>query len=182
MKYAMIFIILFLVACVPQQPKLYGSNKTANFARKIDATNRFPIEPQWPNVLRKEPIISGDNDIVYADLIITQINCNKFNWAHKDEKLYTPIEAQQKGWGDCKDAALCKYYKLRAIGAKPEQLNLWQGWYGSRYEGHLTLAVRIGERQYILDNMDNSIIEAKDYMHKKFEPYTRFNEIGWDIN
>jgi hypothetical protein len=182
MKYVTILILFSVVACAPSRPIFYGTNKTDNFARKIDYTKGFYIQPQWSEVLKRQPVISGNRTVIYADLVAVQALCNTFKWAHKDEKLSTPQEAQLKGWGDCKDAAICKYYKLRAIGAKPEQLNLWQGWYGDKYAGHLTLAVRIGDKQYILDDMSDIIIEAKLYMHKDFEPYARFNEIGWSLD
>lgn len=182
MAYMKYVLLLLLIACAPTKPLFYGSNKTDNFVRNIEYTDNFIIEPGWQEVLKKQPVISSNRDISYSSLVLTQTSCNNFKWVHKDERLYTPIEAQAKGWGDCKDAALCKYYKLRALGAKPEQLNLWQGWYGNRYLGHMILAVRIADKQYILDDMDNTVIEAKNYMHKDFEPYARFNEIGWDIN
>lgn len=173
-------ILLCLLSACTIKPYFYGINKTDNFVRKIEVTDNFAIENQWPSVLKKQPIISGHRNITHSDLILVQTQCNHFKWAHKNDILSTPKEAQLKGWGDCKDATLCKYYKLRAIGATPDQLNIWQGWYGSGYEEHMTLAVRIKNKQYILDDMTNNLIEAKDYMHKDFEPYARFNEIGWD--
>lgn len=182
MQYIFVIFILFLTNCAPTKPLMYGMNKTDNYVRKIRTTKIFIIEPQWPDILKRQPIISGHGHMAYADLITVQSQCNKFHWAHKDDNLYTPNEAQIKGWGDCKDAAICKYYKLRALGAKPQQLNLWQGWYGKRYEGHMTLAVKLGKNQYILDDMNDKIIKANDYMHKTFEPYARLNEIGWDID
>lgn len=175
----LLILLVFLVSCT-QKPVLYGSNKTNNYARYIERTPEFILEKHWPRVLRKQPIIEGTQKPSYEQLIAAQEECNNFNWAHKDEEWSTPIEAKAKGWGDCKDSAICKYYKLRAIGWKPEQLNLWSGWYGTKYIGHLTLAVRLGDKQYILDDMYASPVLAEEYMHKVFEPYSRFNEIGWD--
>lgn len=175
-----ILIILLLTACV-SQPQLYGANKTDNFARNITLSEEFSLEKKWPGVLKRQPIISSKGIPKYEDLILVQTSCNNFNWAHKNEEWSTPLEAQSKGWGDCKDAAICKYYKLRALGWKPEQLNLWSGWYGTSYQEHLTLAVRLGNSQYILDDMYDKPILAKEYMHKVFDPYSRFNEVGWDF-
>lgn len=174
-----LILIIFLSSCA-EKPTLYGSNKTSNYARNIERTSEFELEIHWPQVLKRQPIIEGKQTPSYGQLVSIQNECNNFNWAHKDEEWSTPNEAIHKGWGDCKDSAICKYYKLRALGWKPEQLNLWSGWYGSKYLGHLTLAVRLGDKQYVLDDMYAYPIPAEEYMHKVFEPYSRFNEIGWD--
>jgi hypothetical protein len=181
MKHLCVAFLIVLVACT-SKPRFYGVNKTDNFVIQIDRTDSFITEPGWGDVLKREPIISGKGKITLQDLENVQIECNQFNWAHKDERWSTTTEAKLKGWGDCKDAAMCKYRKLRALGAKINQLNLWSGWFGGGYKGHVTLAVHLEEKQYILDNMNNNVILAKDYMHKYFEPYVRFNEVGWDIN
>lgn len=177
-----LILLLCIVACAPQKPALYGSNHTDNYARSILPTKDFLIEPQWPEMLKRQPIIIGKRKLTYSDLVAAQARCNQFNWAHKDEKLSTPKEAQAKGWGDCKDAAICKYYWLRSLGGGPEQINIWQGWYGKKYEGHLTLAVRIGADQWVLDDTLALPARAEKYMHKVFEPYARFNEVGYDVN
>lgn len=175
-----LIILLCLASCSTTQPKLYGSNKTDNYARRIEISE-YMSKKEWVEVLKRQPIKIGKGNPSLHDLVKVQTECNNFNWAHKDENWSTPLEARQKNWGDCKDAAICKYYKLRALGWKPEQLNLWSGWYGKKYEGHLTLAVRLGNAQYILDDMNNAVIPAKEYMHKIFEPYRRLNELGEDF-
>lgn len=181
MKHIFVILILLLSACAPAKPHWYGVSKTDNFVRELDPTNEF-LDKQWGEVLEKEPVKPGKGKVTLKDLERIQTECNQFDWAHKDEKWSTTEEAKAKGWGDCKDAAMCKYRALRLLGLSPSQANLWSGWMGDKYTGHLTLAVEVGKQEYILDSNKDDIVLAKDFMHKEFEPYSRFNEIGWDIN
>lgn len=166
-----------------QKPDWYGVNQTNNYVKPLVYTKDFlGAQKDWNDVLKRQPIVSSNRNPQYKDLINTQVLCNTFKWAHYKDELSTPKEAQTKGWGDCKDAAICKYYKLRALGWEANQMNLWSGWYGKKYEKHLTLAIQFNNNQYILDDLTNKVQLANNYMHKDFEPFWRLNENGWSVH
>jgi len=86
-----------------------------------------------------------------------------YNW---DEKDYwaTPFEFMQKGLGDCEDYAIGKYFTLKMMGIKEENLRLM---HVTTTDGtaHMVLSVLYDNEYVILDNITDKIelfTERKD--------------------
>lgn len=176
MKY---FLLLLLTACAQ-----YGHPATLkyvnNYAREIESNQDFATLKEWVEVLAKEKITYTPIQPTYADIVRTNNSCN-----NKQYKLThtwpTPSEFKAAPSADCKGFTICKYYALRKVGFKPEQLNIWAGDYNGH--AHMMLVASLNDKQYVLDiGAEANLPEAKDYFYKHFKPAYRFNEIGWDVN
>jgi len=147
---------------------------------------------QWQRVLKDQPIISAGTASM-AGIYKVQADCNgiftqtienlatttdQAIWG-KEDFWATPDEFLAKGAGDCEDFAICKYYALRKLGFKPEQLNIWSGTHVSSGIYHAVLAVELNGTEYVLDNLYGNVFKAKDYMNRYFQPRYRTNEQGW---
>lgn len=183
MKYIFITLIL-LNGCTyglnkPIHGHLMHMKQVNNYAREIEYSKDLRIiEPGFVNILKQQPIIFGKGikTIEVLKKVNNEVNSkNKFDFAPH----MTPNEFKIAKFADCKAYTTTKYYALRALGWKPEELNIWSGDYNGR--AHLMLTARIGDKVYALDIMDQSLPEAKDYFFKNFIPSYRFNEKGLDI-
>lgn len=154
--------------------------KVQNFVREIDkSTNLRVIAPGWIDVLQRQPIKIGKGapSLDKLKAINDRINA-KQSFAHAP--WLTPTEFYNVKQADCKAYATTKYYELRELGWEAKDLNFWSGDY--KGSPHMILVARLGDKQYVLDIMDQSLPEAKDYFYKHFVPSYRFNEKGLDIN
>lgn len=163
---------------------LYIKDKTIEngYTKPLAAWAPRKLTAAWQGVLKRQPVLAKKATPTLESIQNIQKECNNFNWASPDNNWSTPKEAQLKGWGDCKDAAICKYYKLRAAGFSANQLNLWSGWYGKKLQAHLVLAVTLNDKSYILDALSQDTIPAHKYMFKTFHPSHRLNENGWSFD
>lgn len=151
-----------------------------NFAREIDDTSGQIVEPKWAQVLQRQHVVSGKGNPDYGDIMVVNALCNSKPYK-TDPTWPTPEEFARAATGDCKGFAICKYYALRRVGFRPEQLNLWSGDYDGH--SHMILVVSLNGKQYVMDSgAEVNLPEAKDYFYKHFQPAYRFNEKGWDVN
>lgn len=181
------FLALIIAGCTPYQGHPFHIKNVSNYARAIEPTDDFITIKEWMGVLNRQPVISGKGKPTYAVLQEINNNCNKKVYKRATE-WPTPDEFAVAPTGDCKGYAICKYYALRKGGFSANQVNIWSGDYLVdgiiRHKvSHLILAVRLGDKQYILDaGVQSKLPEAKDYFYKQFLPAYRFNENGWDVN
>lgn len=180
-KLLILFCILYTPAYAnkPLHGHPFHNMKVQNFVHKIDISPDLSIiEPGWVGILHRQSLEKGNGVLTFDKLkmVNNKINSKQaFGYA----PWMTPKEFSNVEFADCKAYATTKYYELRALGWKPEQLNLWAGDYDGR--AHLILVARIDDKQYVLDIMDQSLPDAKDYFYKHFVPSYRFNEIGLDV-
>lgn len=155
-----------------------------NFARDIDLRDDTGIIlPEWLDVMKKQPIVSGNAKPSYAMMKKINDDANKKPYA-VNKGWPTPNEFKKAATADCKGYAITKYYEMRKAGWKPEDLNLWIGdfKFGETLVPHVVLVANINGKQYVMDIGDTANLpEAKDYFYKYFLPAYRFNEIGWDV-
>lgn len=176
-------IILIILLCIASNNAFakhpIQNMYVQNFAREIEPSNLKSILPHWVEILKKAPIIYNKElpTLEKLNLVNNRVN-SKGSFAFSP--WMTPKEFYVAKHADCKGYAVTKYYELRKLGWKPEELNLWEGDYDGH--SHITLVARLGEKQYVLDIMDQSLPEAKYYFYKHFIPAFRFNEYGWDGN
>ncbi len=182
MRYLILLLILlpFASQAKPLHGHPFQNMNVSNFAREIDQDSQMILtKPEWVAVLEGQKIISGKGQLTLDKLRMVNDRVNsKQSFALSPwmtpEQFYSAKEA------DCKAYATTKYYELRAMGWKPEELNLWSGDYDGR--SHLVLVARLGDKTYVLDILDQHMPEAKDYFYKHFIPSYRFNELGLDVN
>jgi len=170
--------LLFLIACAPHGHPIHIKN-VQNFAREINDTSK-PLDMNWINVMKRQPVVSGKDKPTLEALRAINDKCN--NRAYKENPEWpTPKEFALADNSDCKGFSICKYYALRKVGFKPQQLNLWSGDYKGR--AHMILVAEVDNQEYVLDiGAESSLPLAKDYFYKNFKPSYRFNENGWDVN
>ena len=154
--------------------------RVQNYAREIDKDPQMKvIVPDWVRILQTEKIISGRGKPTLDKLRMVNDRVNSKRLFALSPWM-TPTQFYMTAEADCKAYATTKYYELRALGWKPEELNLWSGDYDGK--PHLILTARLGDKVYVLDIMNQHLPEAKDYFYKHFVPSFRFNELGVDVN
>ena len=85
------------------------------------------------------------------------------NWGRND---YWAIPAEFiKKSGDCEDYAIIKYYTLRELGQPDETMRIVVLKDTLRKLAHAVLAVREGDKVFILDNVSNAIISHDRLSH-----------------
>lgn len=92
----------------------------------------------------------------------------------KPDYWASPDEFRQKS-GDCEDYAIAKYYTLRALGWKAEDLRIMVGILTMRNIAHAVLAATLDGDAYILDNLSNSILSHTRYL--SYVPNFSVNEL-----
>lgn len=185
MKKFLIFLCLLFIsqpAHSMAKPKshVYYMDHVANHARYIEPNKDmlWAVVPQFAAVMERQPVVSKKWDHDYDDIALTNIRVNhKASFA--SSPWMTPNEFEKAEFADCKGYAVAKYYKLRSLGFSKDDLNLWSGAYDG--QSHLILTARLKDKVYVLDIMDQSLPEAKDYFFKHFIPAYRFNESGLDF-
>lgn len=176
-----VIALLLLTACAePHQGHNFHVQGITNYARSIDHTADFDTLDEWNGVLRRSPVIEGKGKPTLA--MIKAVNDKINSKPYLANKGWLTLEEFNKADGvDCKSSAITKYYLLRHVGFKADQLNLWSGDYDGH--SHMILVAKLGDKQYVLDiGAESNLPEAGDYFYKHFQPGYRFNENGWDVN
>lgn len=75
----------------------------------------------------------------------------------------TPAEMAQKGAGDCEDFAIAKYWALRSLGVRDEQLQIVVLQDTRRQLFHAVLVAHMAGGSYVLDNVSDRLLEDTDY-------------------
>ena len=85
------------------------------------------------------------------------------NWGLRDHWA-APRELLDRG-GDCEDFAIAKYLALRELGFPAEDLHLLILYDTRRLRAHAVLAVLLGGRELVLDNLGGAILPLSDLPH-----------------
>ncbi|GLQ06192.1 transglutaminase-like cysteine peptidase [Sneathiella chinensis] len=97
------------------------------------------------------------------------------NWGVKD---YWEIPREFFArFGDCEDYAIVKYFTLRALGWKAEEMKIVVLQDMNLRIAHAILAVELDGKQMILDNQIGLVVDAKRIKH--YRPIYSVNELGW---
>lgn len=176
--------LLVLAACsVPVSKPEHGHpfhlNNVTTFVRQIDSSSDLAIiEPEWNFILKRQPIVRGNGISTVERLRAINHSINS-KQSFRHSPWMAPKEFYKASSADCKGYAVAKYYALRAAGWKASELNLWAGDYTGG--AHLILVASVGNKQFVLDIIEQDLPEAKEYFNNKFIPSYRFNEVGLDI-
>ncbi|MCA3244661.1 MAG: transglutaminase-like cysteine peptidase [Alphaproteobacteria bacterium] len=93
------------------------------------------------------------------------------NWGRSDY-WETPTQFLTRS-GDCEDYSIAKYYTLKALGWPESALRLVVLRDTVRGIAHAVLAVKLGDEQYILDNLSNEPLP--DRLITQYSPYYAIN-------
>lgn len=172
-------MFLVLLTSCAAQPQFYYVKNVKNFVKPLEQTKEFFVLKEWKKALKRQPIIQGHKNVNMDIVKFVQGHCNIYSFVRTSQFL-TSEEFDIKGAGDCKNFAICKYYKLRAAGFTDNEINIWVG----KYDGqdHMIVTVKADNKEIVMDIIDQSLPEAKNYFYKHFYPVYRFNEAGWDID
>ncbi|MDQ7074217.1 MAG: transglutaminase-like cysteine peptidase [Gammaproteobacteria bacterium] len=89
----------------------------------------------------------------------------------------TPAEFFLHNGGDCEDYGISKYYALRKLGFRTDQLRLVIAKDSNINIYHAVLAVYLNNTIYILDNRIKQVVHDTDIAH--LEPIYAINENNW---
>ena len=112
---------------------------------------------------------------------LNQVNRFFNKWPYKlDGELYgvseywaSPIEFMRRS-GDCEDYSIAKYFALRQLGFKKEELRVIILFDQIRNIGHAVLAVYEPNDILVLDSLSNIIFSHRKYKH--YKPQYSMNE------
>ncbi|MCG8361113.1 MAG: transglutaminase-like cysteine peptidase [Kiloniellales bacterium] len=76
--------------------------------------------------------------------------------------------------GDCEDYAVAKYFSLRRLGIAPEAMHIVVVTDRVRKLAHAVLVVRDGDRQWLLDSLDDRIVDWR--AQDRYSPIYAVNE------
>lgn len=108
----------------------------------------------WRNLMQKIPAMSSLQQLrAISGFVNVQLNGKPDQISYGlGEYWASPGEFIKNHGGDCEDFAITKYFALRAIGFKAEDLRLLVVEVPSRHSWHALLAASIEGRIYIVDN------------------------------
>jgi predicted transglutaminase-like cysteine proteinase len=117
--------------------------------------------------------IKTANKLMNQHKYIEDIN----NWS-KTEYWATSYEFMKKN-GDCEDFSIAKYMLLKAVGIPVENMRIFQVRLRSLGGiGHAILVVYQGNKAYVLDNRNPSVMDAS-LVSIEFQPVMSLNENQW---
>jgi predicted transglutaminase-like cysteine proteinase len=176
-------------------PRLFGTNETRS-------ANIKPF-PKWTDMLQRHYAEERRGDPACVPTRFTR--CSVADWLAfldgekgKDRNLQieevnsfvnlhpyvldklnyweTPREFAQHD-GDCKDYAIAKYFSLRYLGWKEDDLRVAVVQDLNLRVAHAVLAVYVTDRILILDNQARQVVHADSIRH--YQPYYSINESYW---
>ncbi len=114
------------------------------------------------------------------DHINRELNRNRHltdlrNWGVEDYWA-TPQEFMRRS-GDCEDYAITKFMSLRHLGLPDEAMRIVVVNDENLGVGHAVLVVYDGDRQLVLDNQTDQVVETGRIRH--YRPIYSLNERGW---
>lgn len=90
----------------------------------------------------------------------------------KGDQWQTLAQSAARGTGDCEDYAIAKMQLLAELGFTPDQLQFIVLKDTRRQLYHAVLAVHVGGKRYILDNLSNTA--ASDDIFRTYKPIVSF--------
>ena len=122
------------------------------FALSSDSMNLY-VRDQWDTLSTKFSSMPQEQRLQAVSAFFNQIPGESDLIGYGKEHWAYPAEFLRKYRGDCKAYAAAKYLALRHLGWPKDKLWLVLVDDLPRKAGHAVLAVRLGERIFILDNL-----------------------------
>ena len=140
-----------------------------------------PIRKQWNTLCAKAPKLVWTERLQFVNAFFNNWDSVDDSKNYGQEEYWaTAEEFLEKGGGDCEDFALAKYLALRRFGW-PEQ-DMWLLLLQERGKDahHAVLAVRKGDRIFILDNLSRPayLLIPESTLVKGYVPMYAINALG----
>lgn len=132
---------------------------------------------RWHGILTEAKSLPARKRLLHVNRSINKLITYKSDMQAFRSRDYwaSPAEAYRAG-GDCEDFAIAKYWMLREIGYKPNEMRLVVLRDTMVNQWHAVLAVRHGDDWAILDNRFSRIRMSGEMPHLK--PVYTVNEVG----
>lgn len=160
----------------------YASDRTGTCPVGAVCPDRAWPERAWPErawselVAALRPLApSAQLQRVTAALNATAYVSDRANWGVSDY-WQTPAEFLARG-GDCEDFAIAKYLALREAGWAAEDLRIAVVTDERRDVAHAVLIASHAGRAWVLDNLNDDVIEARAVHH--YRPVFSVSETAW---
>ena len=147
-------------------------------ALKCRRTKNFKcVDQAWQELINS---LKNQPDRVKLDTVNKYLNKSAYitdmvNW-HQEDYWATVRQFLDKD-GDCEDYAIAKYYSLKELGFKIDQMRIVIVHDNNLNVAHAILAVYLKDKIWILDNQISQIINADQIVH--YRPLYSINEKAW---
>ncbi len=89
----------------------------------------------------------------------------------------SPTEVLAKGYGDCEDYAIAKYYSLKQLGFNDEDMRIVVLKDTRKNELHAILVINENGTNYVLDNQNPNVMADSQIAY--YQPIYSINEHNW---
>jgi predicted transglutaminase-like cysteine proteinase len=163
-------------------PNLFGSIALA--------VSHTPLDAEWTRASAARPLVawtggfsrvSGDNREAVLGEVNRWVNerirfSDDRNAVGRTDRWSGAAETLRRGTGDCEDYALTKMQLLAALGFETEDMYLVVVRDTVRLGDHAVLAVRLGERFVILDNLHADVVDS--VLLPQYRPVISYSSAG----
>jgi predicted transglutaminase-like cysteine proteinase len=184
---------MFVSTALPAQAEIFGKNEVKSsdikqFSKwnEVVARHQQSLDPKLVQIAQWEEKVTK-----FKQLPSTLAKMEAVNKYINDKIVYTPdikvwgksdywasiAETFTKGEGDCDDYAIAKYFTLREMGFKDEDMRIVVLKDKAINEIHAVLSVNVDGQFYILDNQFKDV--KADYAITSYEPIYSINEQNW---
>ncbi len=105
---------------------------------------------------------AGLGQMAALELVNDSVNRAIRYRAETGDEWASPVVSAQRGWGDCEDYAIAKYWMLRSIGVADAQMQMIMLKDTRRGLYHAVLAVHVDGDRFILDSLRNRVVRESD--------------------
>lgn len=135
------------------------------------------VDQAWQEMINS---LKNQSDKVKMETVNKYLNNSSYvtdmvNW-HQDDYWATINQFLGKD-GDCEDYAIAKYYSLKELGFKIDQMRIVIVHDNNLNIAHAILAIYLNDNIWILDNQISHIIKADQVVH--YRPLYSINEKAW---
>ncbi|SHN60755.1 transglutaminase-like cysteine peptidase [Desulfovibrio litoralis] len=152
--------------------------KTDSNKAKQGSRLPLPYAENWLYILKKSPQMDKKTILrTINGFFNRQKRGNDNKLFQQDEHWSTPTEFSTIG-GDCEDFAIAKYYALRAVNFKPQELRIVIVEMFNHPVRHAFLVARVDNINFVLDNNTKpaNLIIPDTQLKNKYKPLWSFNE------
>lgn len=166
---------LLLIDDLPKWERVYYAEQVAPTFNGANAlTQNLVAARAWTSLYRHYHNAELMAKIKAVNVFFNNWPCvqDRDNW-NLEDYWATPAEFMERA-GDCEDYAIAKYYALKALGVPPDEMCIAVVWNLRRREGHAVLLVKVAGEYYMLDNLQKTVVPAKNASH--YAPYFYIND------
>ncbi|HPF45789.1 MAG: transglutaminase-like cysteine peptidase [Alphaproteobacteria bacterium] len=156
----------------------HSSRAPSKMGQNCRRTKAFKcVDQAWQDMINS---LKGQPEKVTLETVNKYMNESSYitdmvNW-HQEDYWATINQFLGKD-GDCEDYAIAKYYSLKELGFKVDQMRIVIVHDNNLNIAHAILAVYLKDKIWILDNQVSHIISSDQVVH--YRPLYSINENAW---